>query len=62
MISILRQEPDSMIRAIFLLSIVDMEYRNALLLPRVLEKISGNLDCYLKDLEGGKVIEHGMTE
>lgn len=155
MFSILRQELDSMIRAIYLLSIVDMEYRNAVLLasienrpwrtkngrkitdrmmvdlaqklqgwtqsvytfgcafvhlssfhdhrhrdpvkaisaneraailrhmqyyhggpagpefsigdlvpylPRVLEKISGNLECYLKDLEAGKVVDQGITE
>jgi len=149
-VSIVRQELDSMIRAIYLLSICDMEYRNALLLasvenrqwrtrdgrktsdrmmvdlaqnlhgwtrsvytfgcafvhlssfhdhgnrdptkalspnereailqhlqnyhggpagpefsfddlvpylPRVLEKISGNLECYLRDLEAGKVLD-----
>jgi hypothetical protein len=31
-------------------------------LPGVLEKISDNLECYLKDLEGGKVIDQDMTE
>jgi hypothetical protein len=35
MFSILRQELDSMIRAIYLLSIVDMGYRNALLLASI---------------------------
>ena len=150
MVSILRQELDSMVRAIYLLSLADKEYRNALLLasvenrpwktkngqrvtdrmlvdlaqrlhgwtqsvyafgcafvhlssfhdhghgdpikaisaeeraailrhmqyyhggpasaefsfddlvpylPRLLEKISGNLECYLKDLEAGKVLD-----
>ncbi len=28
-------------------------------LPRVLEKISGNLECYLEALENGEVLEPG---
>lgn len=154
MVSIVRQELDSMIRAVYLLSVVDMEYRDALLLasienrpwktkngrritdrmmvdlsqklhgwtksvytfgcafvhlssfhdhghrdpikaispneraailrhmqyyhggpvgpqfsfddlvpylPRVFEKISSNLECYLKDLEAAKLLDHDMT-